>query len=268
MTSAFDHAAWFAAGANEALVVGRFFEVLIEAIYSSILAPGDLAIDGGAIRGRHTFPMRRRTGDPGLVIAVEPLLTLALPLMGRINLERIGKVLVLPQALAMQGGVVEFQYVAGCDYYSGIRRAQSIPPQMLDSVRTIQVPATTLDAIVANSERDSVRFIKLDLEGGEYHALLGASRVMQSAHPPMIVFEHARQAAADVYDYQRDDWFEQFAQCGYQVFDLFGRPFTPAQWDAQDVPWYLIAAKRAQDLHYIGHQLPAEIARQYQRLPL
>ncbi len=57
---------------SQALGVGEFFEHIIEAVYSAILQPGDSAIDDGSSLGRHTFPMRARVGNTGLVIAVEP----------------------------------------------------------------------------------------------------------------------------------------------------------------------------------------------------
>lgn len=129
--------------------------------------------------------MRARVGNTGLVIAVEPLLAAALPLMARLNHESVSKVLVVPQALAARAGVVPFQHVTDGDCYRGIRTGRYIPAAMLTSIRTPQVPSTTLDAIALNSEREHVRFIKLDLDGGEFHALQGASRILRSPTGPL-----------------------------------------------------------------------------------
>ena len=50
---------------------GDLFERIIEDIYTRVLERGDLAIDGGAHVGRHSFPMAERVGHAGLVLAVE-----------------------------------------------------------------------------------------------------------------------------------------------------------------------------------------------------
>src|SRR6516225_2425772 len=63
--------------------LGDFFEEIINAIYSAILKPGDLAVDCGANRGRHTFPMSQLVGPSGRVVAVEAIPDLAAGLAQR-----------------------------------------------------------------------------------------------------------------------------------------------------------------------------------------
>ena len=53
--------------------LGDFFEEIINAIYSAILKPGDLAVDCGAHSGLHTFPMSKLVGLSGRVVAVEAI---------------------------------------------------------------------------------------------------------------------------------------------------------------------------------------------------
>jgi len=83
------------------------------------------------------------------------------------------------------------------------------------------------------------RFIKLDLEGGEFHALQGAEQALARSHP-VIVFENSREHAARAYGYDRYDYFSFFAGLSYRLYDLFGRPFRLEGWDDQGHPWYFI----------------------------
>jgi FkbM family methyltransferase len=76
--------------------------------------------------------------------------------------------------------------------------------------RPVVCPATTIDRLNASLTLDRVDFIKLDLEGGEYRALLGGRDVL-SRHMPVVVFENSIHAAqqgsfssSDLYDYLTD----------------------------------------------------------------
>jgi hypothetical protein len=115
---------------------------------------------------------------------------------------------------------------------------------------------TTLDAVIEEQHVVSVRFVKMDLEGGEYDSLRGAAEMLRSAKPPLIVFENGRRASAELYGYSPDDWFELFTNAEYQIFDLFGRPFTKNDWLTESVPWYFIAARRIQDIEMVNRELP------------
>jgi hypothetical protein len=134
-----------------------------------------------------------------------------------------------------------------------------LPESAAARVSTLDVPMTTLDEIIAEQRIESVRFVKMDLEGGEYDALRGASVMLGGAQPPLIVLENGRSPSADLYNYSADEWFKLFGDAGYQIFDLFGRPFSKLDWLSQNIPWYSIAAKRPHDLEMVNRELPALI---------
>lgn len=84
-----------------------------------------------------------------------------------------------------------------------------------------------------------MRFIKLDLEGGEFDAFRGASRTLERDRP-LLVFESARKPAADAYGYDVDAWFAIFENAGYDLWDILGRRFSRAAFEMTIAPWYLV----------------------------
>jgi FkbM family methyltransferase len=223
--------------------IGAFFEQNLRAIYTAILQPGDLAIDCGAHRGVHTLPMSELVGPSGRVFAIEAIPELAESLALHAKRKGYTNVEVIPKAIGSREGRAPFSLVKNQLGYSGLRLRDDLPFDT--KVVTVEVPVTTLDGLFGNV-RHRVRFIKMDLEGGEYHALQGAASLLKD-HRPLVVFENGRESAARLYGYTRDDWFALLERVDLVVFDLFGRTFVPEHWRLPNVPWYFIGATRGSD---------------------
>jgi hypothetical protein len=122
--------------------------------------------------------------------------------------------------------------------YSGLRlRDTPTPPR----VERLEVACVTLDTLLAG--RQGLGLIKLDLEGGEFHALLGARETL-ARQRPAVIFECARRQTAALYGYSRDDYFGFFETIGYRLLDLLGDPFGPADWERGLDPFYRVAVPR------------------------
>lgn len=87
-------------------------------------------------------------------------------------------------AVGDKSGQAEFQYVENDPAYSGLRRRIYDRPD--PRISTIQVKVVTLDEAIPAEK--SIAFVKIDIEGGEYHALKGATQIICKWHP-VIVFE-------------------------------------------------------------------------------
>lgn len=256
MVSAEQYSKWYDACRNTQLGVGEFLEHVIEKIYSRILRPGDSAIDCGANRGRHTFPIHQSVTPGGMVVGIEALPQLAAKLLDRIRDEQVTGIAIVNQAIGSGKGRTSFAHVAGDDAYSGIFQRRDLPDWAAPTVSIIDVPMTTLDNVIEEQQLSTIRFVKMDLEGGEYDALRGASRMLGAAQPPLIVFENGRTASADLYGYSSNAWYQLFSDAGYLTFDLFGRPFSKKDWLSKNLPWYFIAAKRSEDIEMVNWELP------------
>jgi FkbM family methyltransferase len=165
--------------------------------HTAFLGPGDLAFDVGAHVGNHA---RCFAGLGARVIAVEPQPAFAAWLRRLFHARP--QVTVLECALAGAAGTVELHRSPGTPTLATVSR------RWIETVRasgggfervrwaeTVQVPATTLDALIARYGLP--RFCKIDVEGYEAEVLRGLSQPI-----PALSFEYvpavtdvARQAA-------------------------------------------------------------------------
>jgi FkbM family methyltransferase len=94
-------------------------------------------------------------------------------------------------AISDKNGTANFNHVITDPAFSGLLKRKYDKPEQDE---TIVVKTATLDTIIPTTE--SIRLIKLDIEGGEYDALSGASRLLQSN--PYVLFEFGK-AGAEAY---------------------------------------------------------------------
>jgi len=215
--------------------IGVRYETILEGVYSEYVRPGDVCVDGGAHRGRHTLPLAKLVGGAGKVVACEPIPHLAEFLRREIQ-PQCGDIIDVRQiALGKQSEDVQFQIAKNYPAYSGLRK-RNYPGDT--DIETVMVRCQTLDELLKGFS--APRFIKLDLEGGEFDAIRGASRTLKT-HRPMVGFEFGRQAAADRYGYTKEDVFKFFQNHHYLVIDAFGEIFGEELWQALPFPFYFFA---------------------------
>lgn len=222
---------------------GEMYELLTTNLYTAALKPGNTAMDCGANVGRHAVPMAQAVGPTGHVHAFEPS-TAVLPIL-RDRLEQAqlaARVTIHEVALGAVATTATFSVFHGATGMSGLQRREM--DEALSArvqIEDITVPVRPLDQIFPATT--AVRFIKLDLEGGEYHAMLGGSALIRKQRP-LMVFENGRGHSSRDYNYTRGEFFGLFCALDYDLFDALGFPFTPEQWSMGSVPWQYIAVPR------------------------
>lgn len=200
-------------------------EVFIRRFYTAVAEPDRDMVDGGANRGLHSVPMSRLLArGSGQVFSFEPIPAVADLLDAALREAGARNVTVLRRALSDHEGSAEFTWVRNLDGQSGIlpRRHYSETPD----IERIPVALTTLDAALAG--RDPF-FIKLDLEGGEFPALRGATGLLAQSRP-VIAFENDLAVSAEIYGYGEADFFAFFAAQRYLPLDLAGQAVVPGNW--------------------------------------
>lgn len=228
---------------------GDLFESIIQDIYTNILGAGDLALDGGAHVGRHSFPMAQQVGPSGTVLAVEAHPKLARGMVKRVRKQHAPQVQVVNRALSDRVARVSFHCVKRHPAYSGIEARRY---DFKETVEVVEVEATTIDRLAAEHAEKRMRFVKLDLEGGELRALQGARDTMNKSRP-LIVFENDQDNSAQLYGYSKEEWFDFFAAAGYETFNLWGEPYGREDWGRRDIPWYFIAASAgSEDIAFVN----------------
>lgn len=168
-----------------------------------VLGKGGSAIDGGAHIGYHTRYLSEVVGDKGKVHSFEPNpYIFSLLKKGVKNRENVQ---VYQKALSSINQRVPFYvrpYSLGQD--SSLEKPQS--PR-----KKVEVETISLDEFLP---LDNVRLIKLDVEGHEFQAILGAKELIRRCRP-WIIFEYVQTK-------ERNDKavISLLKEWGYRCFDL------------------------------------------------
>jgi hypothetical protein len=76
-----------------------------------------------------------------------------------------------------------------------------------------------------------VVLLKLDLEGGEFHAMQGGESIIKG-DMPLIVFENSLKGSSITYNYSMEDFFSFFERIDYVVYDFFGNKVDENYWNS------------------------------------
>lgn len=108
---------------------------------------------------------------------------------------------IFPYALGKENTSTIFHHVVSNPTYSGLQQRQYKGDEQIVEIR---VEVKKLDDVVSPDR--PIRLIKIDVEGGEYDVLRGATGILKKWHP-ILIFEHGIGAAdqygvtpGDVYD--------------------------------------------------------------------
>ena len=186
--------------------------------YEAILRPGDVAIDVGAHVGDHTLPMARRVMPSGIVYAFEPLPVCRQTLRANLDREPALKTVVrlFDVALGASAGTAPFVVAEDALAYSGLReRVYDVPTR----IKRISVEVRRLDDVLP--ALSALRYIKIDAEGGELHALRGGQALLER-HRPVVEFEFGANSIAE-YGITSSDMGAFWLDRGYVLFDVLAR---------------------------------------------
>ena len=186
-----------------------FYEQGTMHVIAACLRAGDVFVDAGASVGQMAFLAARAVGPSGRVLAFEPAPERFEDLADGVVLNELANVEAVQAGLADAPGELGL-YLRGS-------------PSMADQRRTgdvIHVPVHRLDDTLAARGIDRVRFVKIDVEGLEPEVLLGASRLLAGAEPPILCYEYG------IYRHPRA--VSELLPPGYRLYQLAGTAHRPS----------------------------------------
>jgi FkbM family methyltransferase len=178
----------------------------IEHLYQ-VVTPGSWIIDIGANIGFFTIYFCRWVTNGGKVIAIEPEAYNYSQLEITLRKEK-------------QTGIVE-TLAAAIDSQSGIAKLSINPLHPGDhklGADGIEVPAISIDTLLANNNWPNVSLIKIDVQGAEMRVLEGARKTIDRVHPAFFV--EIDELALRKFDASVQDIFSFFSQSGYNAHAL------------------------------------------------
>jgi FkbM family methyltransferase len=190
------------------------YEHILEDDYRRLVPRGTTVIDVGAHAGRHTAVFADLVGAEGTVIAFEPLPELAMALRKK---EFNCPVQIQECALSDYSGSSQFTYMRGTPGESGLRERVSNYPELADPTR-IDVSVRRLDEFLPDIS--NLRFVKIDVEGGEIACLRGAVGLLSQFRPYVSVEYGSPSYSA--YGLSARSLYDIADSIDYKIGDLFG----------------------------------------------
>jgi FkbM family methyltransferase len=190
--------------------MGREYDRQTAMVFRRVLRRDSVCLDVGAHSGE-ILAMMRRFAPAGRHHAFEALPHLAEGLRRRFHGLKVHNV-----AVSDEPGMSSFCFVENAPAWSGLQRRDYDIAE--PRIREIAVMRARIDDLVPASEE--IKLVKIDIEGGEYHALLGATNVFQRSRPYLIM--EAGRTSTGRYGVTPDSMFELVTgRLGLRITTMF-----------------------------------------------
>ena len=167
------------------LYVCGSFEPNEFAFLDRVLKPGMVFVDVGANDGYYTLFAARRVGTSGRVVAAEPSSRERAHLQRNLGRNGLDNVTVVPAAIGASSGLADLHLAHGV--HAGHNTLGSFAHDDVVRASLERVPIEPLDAIIARLSLARVDFVKIDVEGAEARVIAGASTVLSSMRPVLLL---------------------------------------------------------------------------------
>jgi FkbM family methyltransferase len=241
------------------------FEGLVRDIYVKLLQPGQVALDVGVNRGDHFLQLVQHVGAEGFVIGVEAapaMVDLTNHFLTQSGLAALRNCVLHRVAVSDHEGTAKLHFVSNQPGLSSLADREVARGY---EVEVVECPVTTLDKLLADVDR-RIDFAKMDIEGAEYHALLGGARLLQQDRCP-LVFEFDR-TSPELFQFRTEDLLKLFADAGYEIQDFFGFKYRTAEdLHASELWNYFAAPSESIDAHDVPGIVTESLRRQGWTVP-
>ena len=149
------------------------------------LSPGSVFVDLGANEGLFTVQAAKRCGERGRVVAVEPQPRCREVLERNCQLNACSNVTIVPLAVSDRTGTMTL-YLSGS---TNTGATSLVRPGHL-ARNTIRVSCMPLDQLLDSRGVRIVDLLKMDIEGGEYEAVLGSPALFHSGRIRALALEY------------------------------------------------------------------------------
>lgn len=188
------------------------YEPELTQIVRSILQEGDIAVDVGANFGWYSTLFAGLVGPSGHVFSFEPVVQTFSQLVRNIELNEVEDIVSVKNlAVGESAGWVEMQNDAG-----GTQSALAYAVESKGGIGAVEMVALQ-DALAQH--RSGIALLKIDIEGFEEQALVGANSLIACENPPMIQLE-LNEVALRRAGSSRASVMTMLQNFGYELYDV------------------------------------------------
>jgi FkbM family methyltransferase len=211
--------------AREVCFMGNY-EPQETAIVHSILQPGMTFVDVGANWGYYTLLAAKAVGSTGRVAALEPDPRLYEVLTRNLAINGLGQVTAYRNAAAEQNAQL---VLSGYDSSGGNFGVSRIADGAGEGPNVFNVEAMTLDEFTQRNDIGRIDLLKMDIEGAELRALVGARGLLGSGKLHRILIELHPRALIESGS-STEAVHEELRGAGYTGYRIDHSPATTRRW--------------------------------------
>lgn len=205
-------------------------------IWGQLLKPGMTVWDVGANIGVYTIVSGRAVGGTGRVVCWEPAPDSFAATLSHIEANGLSATCTAIQAAvsAKAQGTIRFTVLAG----EGTNPMNRISADSQGA--GIDVPVTSLDAAAANAQPPCL--MKMDIEGAEVDALLGASTLLRDVRPIILLAVHPM--FLPEFNHTSEELATIFQEHDYVALDMSGNQIEQFEYNE----YLLVPSDRAETI--------------------
>jgi len=189
------------------------FELETLKFLKSLLPFAGNFIDIGANIGIYSLLAAAHIKKGGRVYSFEPSDWAYIRLIDNINLNGFKNIKVLKKGISNKTGKLKF-YLCDDDAYNSIGNHP-----MREVINIKEIDVTTLNEFCAAENISNIDLLKVDTEGADYLALLGASDFLKSQIPPLIFCEFNTNIS-EGFTFSKNDFVKLLQDHNYNIYTL------------------------------------------------
>jgi FkbM family methyltransferase len=152
-------------------------------VFRQHVSPGMTVVDIGAHIGYYTLQSSRLVGENGHVYAFEPDPANFSLLTKNVEVNQSHNVTCVHQAVSDKSGEAEL-------FISRFSVSHSLSSDVAESIKKTAIQTTSLDDFFERAGWPKVDFVKMNIEGWEYYALLGMTKLVSLSPDLKMMLEY------------------------------------------------------------------------------
>ncbi|MDB9518821.1 FkbM family methyltransferase [Roseofilum reptotaenium CS-1145] len=199
-------------------------EIKEQNLVNTLVKSGMTVFDVGANLGDYSILLSQLVGESGRVYAFEPTSTVFEKLEDRLNSQDSNNVNAFKKAVFSENKEIEFhEFPEDYSVWNSIGMPQmpnpDNPQENVPIAKTEIVEGITLDAFCETKNIETIDYLKIDVEGAESDALLGARNLLKQKKVRFIQFEIS-QKMLDGLNRKAGDTFKILIENGYECHQI------------------------------------------------